>query len=347
MANEYGQGMMNPNFGMFGGQFGGPPQMNYFPGWNQQAAQGWGQYMDDWQTQMNDYRNWQNSQMLQQQQFMQQNPGAFGQLPQQQGQQPAQQGQGGFGMNRQQMGAMTFPWEGPNSNVDFRWGGAQGTPMFGLNRDISGTSGFFNPAAMGWGAGGEGGGGWGQNPTMSPFSGRDYQVPGKWSGGSMDAPQSSADAADMIQRMQPILQRQRESGYAQAGDRLGQSGFAMSTPYAQQLGDTERQLQENLAKEAWGVQAGLDEQRANRDLAAQQNQFNRQLQAWGQHGGWQHGGQLAGMGQDLASWQQMGNWDQQNANRDFGAWQTNMQNQMMQQQMMQSLLPMLMGGFGA
>ena len=341
-GGQFGGMYQNPQYGSMGGQMpqnagglfnqgdqGGRGQASYMP-WNPYGARPVSQEQQNQMAQ----QQWEMQMAQMQGQMGQYGGGGYDQGGGYSGHQNGQQGygqQGGGGWGT--YGDGHFNLQGPNDQT-----------LFDIKRYPNSTHATMGDwgAAFGWG--GPGGGWGGGNPEMRQFQGGDYQAPEKWGGGTFDAPQSSFDASQMVERMEPILQRQREQGFAEVGDRFGQSGFAMSTPYAQQLGDVERNLQENLAKEAWGVQAQLDQERANRDLTAQQNEWNRRVGAWGQHGGWEHGGQLAGMGQDMAQWQQQGNWDQANANRDFAGWQQQQQNNMQQQQMMQSLMPMLMGG---
>ncbi len=336
-GGQFGGAYQNPNYGSMGGQMAGglfnqgdqrdrgqASQMPYNPYGAQPVSQ-------EQQNQM--AQQYWDMQMAQ----MQQGGGGYGQ----------QGGYGGYQNGQQgnmQQGGGGYGGSGTYGDGHFNLSGPGGETLFDMKRYPNSTHAQMGDWGAAFGFGGPGNGWGGGNPEMRGYGGGEYEAPGKWGGGTFEAPQSSFDASQMVERMEPILQRQREQGFAEVGDRFGQSGFAMSTPYAQQLGDVERNLQENLAKEAWGVQANLDQQRANRDLTAQQNEWNRRVGAWGQHGGWQNQGELAGMGQDMQQWQQQGNWDQQNANRDFAGWQQQQQNNMQQQAMMQSLMPMLMGG---
>jgi hypothetical protein len=58
------------------------------------------------------------------------------------------------------------------------------------------------------------------------------------------------------------------------------------------------------------------------------------------------GAQQANVANNLAAWQQMGNWGQSDTDRDFMAWQLENQYANQDYQDQQQLLPMLMAMFG-
>ena len=204
---------------------------------------------------------------------------------------------------------------------------------------------MMNPAAMNLGALGggvaAGKGGW----EFDPYQGGDYQSYGKWSPDMGAIPQSTVDPRSVVEAQMPWINEQMMKGFAEAGARMGQSGFAGGTPYAEALGEVSRKAATDLNALNLQYQFAAAEAQAQREQEAQQAALNRQLAGWQTHGGWEHGAQM----QDLA--QQYGGWalgqelpmqyDLQNRQMDL---QAQLANQNFQQSFLNNLFGSLMGG---
>lgn len=185
--------------------------------------------------------------------------------------------------------------------------------------------------------------GWNQ---PGAFSGGQYQAPQGYSGASYEqmqgwnpsaisgvlaqgyqglAPGSSLDPQAVINASLPGLDEARQQGFAGAGARAGQSGFAMSTPYAEALGGVERKTQNDLSQLTQGMLYDASKFKAEQDLAAQQAALDRSLSAWGTEGQWGHEGQLSDLAREFDAWRTTGGWEHEgqlaDLAREFGAWQ--------------------------
>ena len=156
-----------------------------------------------------------------------------------------------------------------------------------------------------------------EGPQHEGYQGQPYQAPGAWGGGGMKPPDSNYDPKRAIEANIPYLQEKRDKQWADTAQRFGQTGMQVSTPYMEKLGDTARSSQQDLDRITEEYMYNDANARAQRDLQAQQNQYNRDLSAWGTHGGWQHQGQMADQQRDFNSWNQMGNWAENQAGRDY------------------------------
>ena len=170
------------------------------------------------------------------------------------------------------------------------------------------------------------------------FQGGNYQVGNQWGQGQYgfsdptlqagfqgQAPDSRLDPSRAIAATVPLLQEQRDKGFADAAARAGQSGFSMSTPYMQALGGVERQSLQDLDKITQQYQYDAAKYAADQSMAAQQNALNRSLQGYGIHSGQAHEGQLADLGREFDAWRNYQNLAMQgqlaNQAQNFGAWQ--------------------------
>ena len=167
------------------------------------------------------------------------------------------------------------------------------------------------------------------------YEGTAYQAPGEWGGYEFDV--SQLDPNKAIEAWEPYMEEQRGQGFAEAANRMGQSGMNASTPYSEALGGVARKSADDTARIAAEYQYRAQESMAQRDLQRQMAEQQAGLQAWGTQGGWQHQGQMGDQAQDFGAWQQEGNWQMEDN------WQ-NAQNQQQQQNMMMQMLGSFMGG---
>ena len=165
----------------------------------------------------------------------------------------------------------------------------------------------INPGALQNLFGSMGGGGGYQNYDMTNFQGGQMTAPEAYGGGDWSSP-FGLSTEEVIESYRPQMQNEIDQGFAQAGNRLGASGFAISTPYAQKLGqvsDLATSKMNNMA-----LQYGYDAAKFDRDQALAR--------------------QMAQNQEGFAGWQQGGNWDMQ-------AQQGNMNNAMQQWMMQQQI----------
>lgn len=155
--------------------------------------------------------------------------------------------------------------------------------------------------------------------------------------------QDIVDVQAIIDAEEQLSNTRRDDAWADAAARFGQSGMVASTPYMNQLADVaaEEQARQDQIFGTLKYQAGTDF--ANRQLQEALQRRELEEAAWAQRGAWDMAAQQANAANNLAAWQQMGNWGQANADRDYGAWQ--MGNEYSQNQM-QQMIPMLMAMFG-
>jgi hypothetical protein len=132
-----------------------------------------------------------------------------------------------------------------------------------------------------------------------------------------------------------------EGDMARAGGRLGQSGFAMSTPYAAELGSAARKASQDRNAITMQYQYDAAQQQAQRDLAQQLQAAQIDFGGWQTQGGWDMQGQLANQNQAAQQWMLQNQMGMQN---------TQMQNQYGydqygdQQNMQQQMLAQILGG---
>ena len=197
-----------------------------------------------------------------------------------------------------------------------------------------------------WGSAAGGGGPNAAGGVPGPYEGGQYTAPDAWGGYEFDV--SQLDPNKAIESWEPYMAEQREKGFAEAGNRMGQSGMVSSTPYAEALGGVARKSTDDMGRLAAEYQYRAQESMAQRDLERQMAEQGAGLQAWGQQGDWQSQGQLADLAREFGGWQTQGGWQQQanqnQADRDLSQWQTNQYNNQNQQNMMMQMLGSFMGG---
>lgn len=156
----------------------------------------------------------------------------------------------------------------------------------------------IDPSAL-MSAFGMGGGGLGYN--MTDFKGGEITAPAAYGGGNWDSP-FGLSTEEVIESYRPMMQNEIDQGFAQAGNRLGASGFAMSTPYAQKLGqvaDLASAKMNNMA-----LQYGYDATKFDREqaLARQMAQNAEAFGGWQQHGNWDMAAQQGNANNALQQW---------------------------------------------
>lgn len=153
---------------------------------------------------------------------------------------------------------------------------------------------------------------------------------------------SGIDPSAVIGAQEYKLQETMEADMARAGGRAGASGFSMSTPYANELGEAARRASQDRNALTLQYQYDAAQAQAQRDLAQQQQAAQLDF------GGWQtgyQGGMQADMfnaGQGMQQWMlenqlgMQGNQGLNQYNQQQDYW--NQQQQMQQQQMLMGLL---------
>jgi len=163
----------------------------------------------------------------------------------------------------------------------------------------------INPRAMqslmGMGGGSSGQGGY-QSFTPSQYSGGGVTPGGGYEGFDYGSIGSGIDPSAVIAAQEPRLQEAMQADFSKAGGRMGQSGFAMSTPYANSLGDASRKASSDRNAITLQYQYDAAQAQAARDLAQQQQAAQLDF------GGWQTGyqgdlqSQMFNQGQNFDSW---------------------------------------------
>ena len=293
--------------GQFGGSGYNNPQMN--PSWNNQSSQ-FNQWQNNWAP---DEASWSGGAPGHQGQNLSYNP--------QTGEQSWLNSSEGlrFGNTNSGPGGTGTAWY-----IDPKTG------MKTINMDyIQGIMGGM----FGQGSGGGG---------YQSYSPSDYQggqvTPGQGYGGfDYSSIGSGIDPSAVIAAQEYKLNEAMQGDFAKAGGRMGQSGFAMSTPYANSLGDASRKASQDRNAMTLQYQYDAAQQQAQRDLA-------QQLQAGQQDfGGWQQQyqgdlqSQMFNQGQNFDQWMAQNQWGMQD-NQGQNNWN---QDQNSQQQ---QLMAMILGG---
>lgn len=198
------------------------------------------------------------------------------------------------------------------------------------------------------------GGGGGFN--YGAFDGQGYQAPGAWNNPGIDTAQM-VDPSAVIASAQPGIMENMNKAFADAGNRFGSSGM-VGTPYAGALGEAARGAANDIANITNQYQFAAAQQAAELEQARQMAEYAADYNAWAQQGDWAHQGQLADMNQAYNAWAQMGDWqygaNQGAQDRALQQWMaqndwrfqdyTNQQG--MEYNMLQNMLPMLFGAMG-
>lgn len=157
-----------------------------------------------------------------------------------------------------------------------------------------------------------------QGYTAAPYSGSSVSAPGAWGGSSISAPggwsprdidvQTTA-TQNAINAQLPWIAEQRDLGFAEAGSRAGQSGFAMSTPYMESLGGVARKAASDTQAMAEQFLFQAEESARQRELQAEMQQLELEKQAWQQQGNWDMAAQVQNAQNSLQAWQSQSQMD--------------------------------------
>jgi hypothetical protein len=175
---------------------------------------------------------------------------------------------------------------------------------------------------------------------MTGFSPGQITPPDPYGGGDWSRPEELS-AREVIESYRPTMEAEIGEGFAEAGNRLGQSGFGMSTSYAKALGDVERLARAQMNQRT--LEYGYDATKFDRsqELARQMAENQEKYGGWQTHGGWQMGAQGQNVANEMQKWMlenQLG-FQGHHAGQMF-----NLESQMMDKQMQQQMLASLLGG---
>jgi hypothetical protein len=307
MANFVWENQPQQNSGQFDSSPYGNPQMGAYGGFSPQNAQGWynpASQMEQWQNQFAPAgAAWQN---------MGQAPGSFG----------------------------GSSWYNPQTGQQQTQSGDILAGYYGNSNAIQSTNPYtgqtyINPGALMGMFGGMFGDGGGYNPyEMTQFSGGQISAPGAYGGGDWGRPEALS-AAETIEAYRPMMEEEIGQGFAQAGNRMGQSGMAMSTPYAEALGRVEDLARNKMNARALEYTYDATKFDRNQEMARQMAQNAEMFGGWQQQGAWDMAAQQGNVGNAMQQWMlenQLGFQGNQAQN------QWNQQNQMNQQQWLAQLL---------
>ena len=203
--------------------------------------------------------------------------------------------------------------------------------------DPNALSGLFGGMGVGTGAGA-------YDPyRMTGYGGGQVTAPDPYGGGDWERPEELS-AAEVIESYRPTMEQNIAEGFAEAGNRLGQSGFGMSTSYAKALGDVERLARAQMNQRA--LEFGYDATKFDRDqeLARQMAENAERFGAWQTHGGWGLGAQQFNVGNEMQRWALA---NQLGMQGNIAQNQYNLQNQQLknqESQYQQQILASLLGG---
>ena len=193
---------------------------------------------------------------------------------------------------------------------------------------------MVDPNALMGQFGGQGGGGYNKFQATD-YQGNPMNAPGAYGGGDWDVARNVTNVHDVIESYRPTMEANIGEGFAEAGNRLGQSGFAMSTPYAQELGDVERLARDQMNQRGLEYQYNAGQFDASNEMAAMMGQNAENFNAWQQSGNWDMDAQGQNAQNDFNQWMAQNQWGFQD-NQGQNQWNQN--NQYNQQQMLMSLM---------
>lgn len=237
-------------------------------------------------------------------------------------------------------------------------GGYKGVTIGGQSfagRDSSGNI-FFNPGAMDGMFSGQSGAGSGYNFTDYPAF-QEYDTAGNAIGmvdpyQVQDFASSIVDTNAAIAAAMPGIYEQQDIGFANAANRAGQSGMAMSTPYAQALGGVARNSANDIAALTEAYRYNASEAFAERSMQEQLQERELAEQAWAQQQQLNMAAQQANQQAAFQAWMaenQYGQnqWQDQNSLGLQGYLGQQGLNQNAQSQQQQALMQMMAQIFGS
>jgi hypothetical protein len=179
-----------------------------------------------------------------------------------------------------------------------------------------------------------------QGFTPSDFAGGQITPPDAYGGGNWDMG-AMVDPSAVIEAYRPTMEANIGQGFAEAGNRLGASGFAMSTPYATALGDVERLARAQMNQRGLEYSYNAAEQQRAREMQTMMAQNAEMFGAWQQGGNWDMGAQGQNAQNAYNQWLAENQWGFQ-GNQQQNLF--NQQNAMNQQNQQQQMLASLLGG---
>lgn len=170
-----------------------------------------------------------------------------------------------------------------------------------------------------------------------------YEGPAPWDQMMANAG-AVTDTDAVIESYRPLMEEEIGRGFADAGARMGQSGFAMSTPYANELGQVERSALDDFTRTALGYKYGAAESQAGREMEAQLANAANNLQMQTALSGQQHQGAMQNQLLDFYSQTGINDFNLAQGGMQLQADLANQQAGMQNNQFMQGIMAQLMGG---
>lgn len=236
-------------------------------------------------------------------------------------------------------------WMNPGGYKGITLGGksfASMDPQGNLNFNPGAMSGMFG--AMGGGSAG-GGYDFSDYPTFTPYQAGEIPTVGPYE--VSDFAQQIVDTNNVINAAMPGIYEQQEKGFANAANRMGQSGMAMSTPYAEALGEVSRKSGNDIAALTEAYRYNASEALAGRRMEEELQQRQLEEQAWAQQQQLNMAAQMANQNNQYNAWNAQNQWNanQWGAQNTLGMenyWQGQEQQQN-QQAMMAQIMAQIMG----
>lgn len=206
----------------------------------------------------------------------------------------------------------------------------------------------FNPNAMSgmFGSQGKGGGyNFTDYPEFTPYTPGEIPQVGPYE--VSDFAQNIVDTNAVINAALPGIYEQQEKGFANAAMRAGQSGMAMSTPYAEALGEVSRKSGLDIAALTEQYRYGASEALAERRMQEELQQRALQEAAWEAQNQMNMQAQMMNQQNQFGAWQAGNEWNQdQWLNENTLGMQNSQfqqQQQALNQQMMAQIMAQIMG----
>ena len=151
----------------------------------------------------------------------------------------------------------------------------------------------------------------GAGGVHGPWEGGGYEGQDPWEQQLLD-PGDMIDVEGVIESYRPRMEEEIARGFADAGNRMGKSGFAMSTPYAEALGGVERSALDDFTNTAMRYKYDAASQQKQQEMEAGMFNISKNYDAWAQGGQWGHEGAMQDESNRFGAWRQEGDWNQQN-----------------------------------
>lgn len=136
------------------------------------------------------------------------------------------------------------------------------------------------------------------------WEGSEYEAPAGWVAPETAIPEAGVDTRAIVESRRHRLDEEMGGQMSASAARLGAGGMLAGSEYANELGQAERARDNDLAALYYQYDYDAAQKDADRMSAARENMLNRDLSAWGTHGGWEHEGGMAGQDRDFQAWLQ-------------------------------------------